>query len=51
VKALKVMLQGVLLASRKSVMGVLIGSKPVILLGWITAGVMAIAAALMFVPI
>lgn len=41
----------VLLASRKSVMGVLIASKPVILLGWITAGVMAIAAALMFVPI
>jgi len=41
----------ILLASRRSVMGVLVASKPVILLGWITAGVMAIATAFMFLPL
>ncbi|SFU23338.1 hypothetical protein [Mesorhizobium sp. YR577] len=41
----------ILLASRNSVTGVLVATKPVVVLGWITAGVMAIAAARMFVPI
>ncbi|MEI5682058.1 MULTISPECIES: NRAMP family divalent metal transporter [unclassified Mesorhizobium] len=40
----------ILLASRRSVMGAFVASKPVVALGWITAAVMAIAAALMFVP-
>lgn len=40
----------ILLASRKSVMGAFTASKPIIVLGWITAGVMATAGVLMFLP-
>lgn len=49
--AVPLMVVAILLASRKSVTGVLVATKPVVVLGWITAGVMAIAAARMFVPI
>ena len=40
----------ILLASRKSVMGIFTASKPIVVLGWITAGVMATAGVLMFLP-
>jgi Mn2+/Fe2+ NRAMP family transporter len=40
----------ILLARRKSVMGVFVASKPTVVLGWVAAGVMATAGALMFLP-
>lgn len=40
----------ILLASRKSVMGAFTASKSIVVLGWVTAGVMATAGFLMFFP-
>jgi Mn2+/Fe2+ NRAMP family transporter len=40
----------ILLASRRSVMGIFTASKPIVVLGWITAGVMATAGVLVFLP-
>jgi NRAMP (natural resistance-associated macrophage protein)-like metal ion transporter len=40
----------IVLASRKSVMGIFTASRPLIILGWIATAVMSAAAACMFIP-
>jgi Mn2+/Fe2+ NRAMP family transporter len=40
----------ILIASRKSVMGAFTSSRPVVILGWIGAAVMGLAAVRMFMP-
>jgi Mn2+/Fe2+ NRAMP family transporter len=40
----------ILIASRKSVMGAFTSSRSIVILGWITAAVMGLAAVLMFIP-
>jgi Mn2+/Fe2+ NRAMP family transporter len=40
----------ILMASRKSVMGAFTASRPILVLGWIGAAIMGVAAALMLVP-
>jgi Mn2+/Fe2+ NRAMP family transporter len=40
----------ILIASKKSVMGTFISSRSLVILGWITAAVMGLAAVLMFIP-
>jgi Mn2+/Fe2+ NRAMP family transporter len=40
----------ILTASRKSVMGAFTSSRPILILGWITAAVMGLASVLMFIP-
>ena len=40
----------ILIASRKSVMGAFTSSRLIVILGWITAAVMGLAAVLMFIP-
>lgn len=40
----------ILIASRKSVMGAFTASRPILVLGWIGAAIMGVAAALMLVP-
>jgi Mn2+/Fe2+ NRAMP family transporter len=39
-----------LLAAKKSVMGAFTASRSLVVLGWITAAVMGIAAVVMFIP-
>jgi Mn2+/Fe2+ NRAMP family transporter len=50
VVAVPLMVVIVLLASSKSVMGKFTASRPIVILGWIGAAVMGLAAVLMFVP-
>ncbi len=50
VVAVPLMVVIVLLASSKSVMGPFTSSRPIVILGWIGAAVMGIAAVLMFIP-
>jgi Mn2+/Fe2+ NRAMP family transporter len=50
VVAVPLMVVIILLASRKSVMGAFTSSLPIVILGWIGAAVMGLAAALMFLP-
>jgi Mn2+/Fe2+ NRAMP family transporter len=50
VVAVPLMVVIILLASRKSVMGAFTLSLPIVILGWIGAAVMGLAAALMFLP-
>ena len=40
----------ILIASKKSVMGTFTSSRSIVILGWITAAVMGLAAVLMFIP-
>jgi Mn2+/Fe2+ NRAMP family transporter len=50
VVAVPLMVVIVLLASSKSVMGAFTSSRPVVVLGWIGAAVMGLAAVLMLIP-
>jgi Mn2+/Fe2+ NRAMP family transporter len=50
VVAVPLMVVIILLASRKSVMGAFTSSLPIVILGWIGAAVMGLAAVLMFMP-
>ena len=50
VVAVPLMVVIILLASRKSVMGAFTSSLPIVILGWIGAAVMGLAALLMFMP-
>jgi Mn2+/Fe2+ NRAMP family transporter len=50
VVAVPLMVVIILLASRRSVMGAFISSRPIVILGWISTAVMGLAAALMFFP-
>ena len=50
VVAVPLMVVIILLASRKSVMGAFTLSLPIVILGWIGAAVMGLAAVLMFMP-
>ncbi len=49
VVAVPLMVVIILLASKKSVMGAFTASRPLVVLGWIAAAVMGLAAVLMFV--
>ncbi|MGA2563700.1 MAG: divalent metal cation transporter [Steroidobacteraceae bacterium] len=48
--AVPLMVAIILLASKKSVMGPYIASRPIIVLGWIATAIMGLAAAWMFIP-
>jgi Mn2+/Fe2+ NRAMP family transporter len=48
--AVPLMVVIILIASSKSVMGAYTSSRPIVMLGWIGAAVMGLAAVLMFVP-
>jgi Mn2+/Fe2+ NRAMP family transporter len=48
--AVPLMVVIVLIASRKSVMGAFTVSRPILILGWIGAAVMGLAAVMMFMP-
>jgi Mn2+/Fe2+ NRAMP family transporter len=50
VVAVPLMVVIILLASRKSVMGAFTSSRSIVILGWIGAAVMGLAAVLMFIP-
>ena len=40
----------ILLASKKSVMGVYTASRPIVVLGWVAAAIMGLAAICLFLP-
>jgi Mn2+/Fe2+ NRAMP family transporter len=50
VVAVPLMVVIILIASSKSVMGAFTSSRPIVILGWIGAAVMGLAAVLMLVP-
>jgi len=50
VVAVPLMVAIILLASKKSIMGAYVASRPIIALGWITTAIMGVAAAWMLIP-
>jgi NRAMP (natural resistance-associated macrophage protein)-like metal ion transporter len=48
--AVPLMVAIILLASKKSIMGAYVASRPIIVLGWITTAIMGLAAAWMLIP-